>query len=236
MFSNRHISTSIKLCWNSGSGCRFIRGHSGSGKTASFFSCLLIEVALFQKPRVIKYHREATAKQIYDERWRRFIHISFLDTSLLHRKKAGKPTSSLLSASPLWSKALSTWMNCCRQLCVWFLSQRLLSQREGGMRSCVTTPAFKNIHVYRGQTADVNEKPGRGTRLSWWCRLPGGGWVLGASTNPTEGTVRSLGCHPSTHPSVHPTRRWMHSGISRSSHTSRRQGACCTGSAHAWMD
>lgn len=42
MFSNLHISTSIKLRWNPGSGCRFIRGHSSSGKTAPFSAAYLL--------------------------------------------------------------------------------------------------------------------------------------------------------------------------------------------------
>lgn len=42
MFSNLHISTSIKLRWNPGSGCGFIRGHGSSGKTAPFSAAYLL--------------------------------------------------------------------------------------------------------------------------------------------------------------------------------------------------
>lgn len=129
--------------------------------------------------------------------------------SLLHRNKAEKIRSSLFSASPLWPRLKGKkhsqleWTAVASSVCGFYLIDCWVKEKAE-WDHVLQQACFRNIYVYRGQTADVNEKPRRSTRLSWWCSLPGGGWVLGASMNPTEGTVRSFVCHPSIHLAIHP--------------------------------
>lgn len=102
MFSNLHISTSIKLCWNPGSGCGFIRGHGSSGKTAPF------SAAYLSRWRHSRNHEKLNITET--EPQNRFMisfnaalfTFSFWTRLSCTETRQKKIMFSLFSASPLW--------------------------------------------------------------------------------------------------------------------------------------